>query len=237
MEDPNTLNPGPTDEDRTREKQYQFIIEQEKSEGLATLGSMSSQVWRDDPRRLGFVLARYKFVAKMLSGCQSALEIGCADAFGTRLVRQEVPNVTATDFDPFFIKGASRAQDPRWPITFKAHDMLEGPMEDKFDAAYAVDVIEHIPQEVELQFVSNIVASLSKTGILILGSPSIQSQAYASKASKEGHVNCKDAQGLKSLVGHFFHNVFIFSMNDEVLHTGFPAMAHYLFAIGCTIKS
>ena len=30
----------------------------------------------------------------------------------------------------------------------------------------------------------------------------------------------------------FFHNVFIFSMNDEVIHTGFYPMAHYLWAIG-----
>ncbi|MCA6302689.1 MAG: hypothetical protein IM629_12150, partial [Phenylobacterium sp.] len=30
----------------------------------------------------------------------------------------------------------------------------------------------------------------------------------------------------------FFSNVFLFSMNDEVVHTGFAPMAHYLFAIG-----
>jgi hypothetical protein len=31
----------------------------------------------------------------------------------------------------------------------------------------------------------------------------------------------------------FFHHVFIFSMNDEVVHTGFYPMAHYLLALGC----
>ena len=29
----------------------------------------------------------------------------------------------------------------------------------------------------------------------------------------------------------YFHDVFMFSMNDEVVHTGFHAMAHYLFAL------
>ena len=32
---------------------------------------------------------------------------------------------------------------------------------------------------------------------------------------------------------HHFRNVFIFSMNDEVVHTGFYPMAHYLFALCC----
>src|SRR6266513_2492574 len=91
-------------EPKTREPQYQMLLDQEKQEGLEKLGLMSSQVWRDDPRRLLFVLARYKFVAKMFSGMSNVLEIGCADAFGTRVVRQEVPRVVATDFDPVFIE-------------------------------------------------------------------------------------------------------------------------------------
>jgi len=28
-----------------------------------------------------------------------------------------------------------------------------------------------------------------------------------------------------------FHEAFIFSMNDEVVHTGFYPLAHYLFAL------
>jgi hypothetical protein len=69
-----------------------------------------------------------------------------------------------------------------------------------------------------------------------VGTPSLQSQAYASALSKRGHVNCKDAPGLKALMAKFFHNVFIFSMNDEVVHTGFHPMAHYLLALCCHRK-
>lgn len=201
--------------------------------GHSQFGLMSGQVWRDDPRRLTFVLARYKFVAKMLAGKKSALEIGCADAFGTRLVRQEVAHVTATDFDPLFIENAKAVADPRWPVDFAVHDMMEGPYSGGFEAAYALDVIEHIKPENELTFTANIVASLAPHGVLILGCPSIHSQPHASQPSKEGHVNCKDGPGLRMLMDHFFHNVFLFSMNDEVVHTGFTPMAHYLIAIGC----
>ena len=227
--------PDPSAELQTREKQYQFMLDREQY-GRSQFGLMSGQVWRDDPRRLTFVLARYKFVAKMLSGKKSALEIGCADAFGTRLVRQEVERVTATDFDPLFIENAKSIADPRWPVDFAVHDMLERRFPETFDAAYALDVIEHIRPKDELIFTSNIVTSLAPHGILILGCPSIHSQPFASPPSKEGHVNCKDGPGLKSLMEHFFHNVFLFSMNDEMVHTGFAPMAHYLLAIGSDLK-
>src|SRR3546814_2661051 len=60
----------------------------------APLGLMTNQVWHDDPRRLGILLSRYKFVAKILSGRRDVGEVGCGDAFGTPVVLQEVHKVT-----------------------------------------------------------------------------------------------------------------------------------------------
>ena len=220
----------------TRETQYQNCVELRDRKGLAQFGLMSNQVWHDDPKRLLFVLSRYKFVAKMFGGMNSILEIGCADAFATRVVRQEVKHLTAVDFDPVFVKDAIARMDEKWQFDCRVHNILEKPVEGQFDGAYALDVLEHIHQEDELRFVSSIVQSLTEQGVLIIGMPSIQSQAYASPTSKEGHVNCKDHQELKELMLRFFYNVFIFSMNDEVVHTGFYPMAHYLFALCCTRK-
>lgn len=98
---------------KTKEKQYQFLLSVKKQESL---GLMSQQVWRDDPRRLVFLLSRYKFIAKMLSGLKSVLEVGCADGFGSRIVRQEVGSILATDFDPIFIRDAKKRPQGKWPI-------------------------------------------------------------------------------------------------------------------------
>src|SRR4051812_36919376 len=168
----------------------------------------------------------------MLSGKQRVLEVGCGDAFGSRLVLQEVGALTAVDFDAVFIKDANDRMDERWKFDCRVHDMLSGPVEGgPFDAAYTLDVIEHVAQADEDRFVSNIAQSLEEHGVLIVGTPSIQSQVYASEYSKMGHINCKDHKQLKELLLKYFHNVFVFSMNDEVVHTGYYPMAHYLFAL------
>ena len=105
---------------------------------------MVNKSWNEDPRRTLFTLARYKFVAKMLTGRKHVLEVGCADAFGTRIVQQAVGQVTAMDFDPLFIADVKERVNPHWPLEAFVHDMLEGPVPGAFDAAYALDVLEHI---------------------------------------------------------------------------------------------
>ncbi len=132
-----------------------------------------------------------------------------------------------------FVADVERRKDSSWPLETAVHDMLEGPYGGDFDAAYSLDVLEHIERSREAKFLGNVARSLRPQGVLVIGTPSLTSQAHASPASKEGHINCKTAETLKALLQGFFHNVFIFSMNDEVVHTGFYAMAHYYFALCC----
>ena len=96
--------------------------------------------------------------------------------------------------------------------------------------------MEHIEAEKEHVYVTNLKNSLTEQGVLIVGMPSLESQTYASTQSKIGHVNCKSGKDLKGTLEKDFHNVFLFSMNDEVVHTGFSPMAHYLFAVCCGKK-
>ena len=222
--------------DKTIEKHDQCCVDFKEKYGLQTFGLMSSYVWIADPKRIVFLLSRYKFVAKMFSGFKNVLEVGCADAFGARIVNQEVAHLTAIDVDPVFIEDAKEKLREPYNFECAVHDILESPMSNNFDGIYSLDVIEHIPREKEDLFVSNIVKSLRPAGVVMIGTPSIQSQAYASQVSIDGHVNCKDHAQLKKLLSNYFHNVFIFSMNDEVVHTGFYPMANYLITLCCNKK-
>src|SRR5579863_5441744 len=124
----------------TREPQYGRCLEIRDAEGLTPLGLMTNQVWHDDPRRLGILLARYKFVSKMLSGKRSVGEVGCGDAFGARVVLQEVGEVVAYDFDPHFIDDIRQRQSRKWRILAQFHDIVEAPLPYVHDGIYSLDV-------------------------------------------------------------------------------------------------
>ena len=220
----------------TVEPQYQHHVDLKKERGLTSLGIEKNANWHTDPRRLAFVLSRYKFVAKMLSGMGRVLEVGCGDGFPVRIVLQEVKSVHAVDIDPVFIADIADRADDQWPFSFAVHDMLAGPLSPAFDAAYSLDVFEHISKQEERRFLRNVVDSLTDKGVLIIGMPSLQSQQYAAPLSKIGHINCKDAPELKVVLQEFFDHVFLFSMNDEVVHTGYHPMAQYLFALCAGVK-
>lgn len=223
------------DEDKRKgEPQYEDVIRQMRLRGPERLGLMTSWAWYDDPRRLVFTLGRYKFVAKMFEGLNEVLEVGCGDGFGARVVAQAVGTLTAVDFDPEFIQSAKEVASDRYKIRFDVHDMLQGPVSGSFNGIYSLDVLEHISASQEDLFLRNMLLPLKDDGVCIVGMPSLESQAYASKFSKMGHVNCKDQPSLKALMGKHFRNVFIFSMNDEIVHTGYGKMSHYNIALCCS---
>lgn len=220
----------------TFEPQYNDCLQVKEQHGLTQLGIMSNQVWHDDPRRLVFMLSRYKFVSKMLSGRNKVAEIGCGDAFGSRIVLQTVKQLDVYDIDPVFVKDITERQIERWAVTPAIHNILSGPLPQKYDAVYSLDVVEHIEQSSEHLYINHIKQSLAPHGVAIIGAPTLESQAYASPQSKLGHINCKSGEEFRKFFEKNFHQVFIFCMNDEVVHTGFYPMAHYMFAICCEPK-
>jgi 2-polyprenyl-3-methyl-5-hydroxy-6-metoxy-1,4-benzoquinol methylase len=226
------------DDASTREVQYNRLLDVAEQHGRTEFGLMMNQAWHDDPKRLTFTFARYKFAARMLAGSKNVLEVGCGDAFPSRIVQQEVDRLTVTDFDPIFIQEAQRRSVAGWELAGAfVHDMLSGPPQGRYDGMYALDVLEHILPENEDVFLANMAASLDVAGTLIIGMPSLESQPYASKLSKEGHVNCKSQPVLKETMQRHFHNVYMFCMNDEVLHVGYHKMAHYVLAVCCNKKT
>lgn len=224
----------------TIEPQNQAQVDYYIEKGGVTLGPWTSHIYRSDPRHLAFLLARYKFCAKMLQGKERVLEIGCGDAFGLPLVKQVVGHVTGVDFEPLVLNGAAKWFENegvnKAEVDFKLHDITISPVQGDYSAAYSLDVIEHIPADREHRFMKNVCTSLSEQGVFIIGTPNISADKYASQYSREGHINLKSAASLSQLMMPYFHNVFLFSMNDEMVHTGFSPMAHYLFAMGCSKK-
>lgn len=215
-------------------REYEWQAALKKENKIYSLGLTSGSTYYVDPKRLLFLLSRYKFVAKMFSGFSAVAEIGCGDGFGSRVVRQEVLNLDCYDIDPTFISDARLRVDALYPINFNVDNILDTAITSSYQGIYSLDVLEHISVEQEDIYLKNITKILRDDGCLIVGMPSLESQPYAT-ADKNEHINCKNGADLKKLLLKYFRNVFLFSMNDEVVHTGFTKMAHYNLCL-CTSK-
>ena len=201
------------------------------------VGSSTSYTYLHDPKHLVFALARYKFCAKMLQGKNQVMEIGGGDGFCAPIVAEAVGHLTLVDWDADQVADNRDRHAGSKNVSFLHHDMNGSAPSLKVDAAYAIDVIEHLAPETEAAFMGNIVKCLNPHGVLIIGTPNINAEKYAGEASEIGHINLKSHDSLGELMQTYFHNVFQFGMNDEVVHTGFSEMSHFLWAVGVGQRS
>ena len=88
-------------------------------------GTSANWKWFNDPRQFFISLARYKFVARLLSGKKSVLEIGCSDGFNSRVVLQEVKNLTISDVDKKILKSARKIKNNKWKFKIIEHNFIK----------------------------------------------------------------------------------------------------------------
>lgn len=197
------------------------------------LGPYFAQQVLRSPRHLLFTLSRYKFAAKMLpiGAPVDVLELGCGEGVGTLMLAERAARTVGVDFDEEAIAHAN-ATLARIGVEFRQADFL-GQSFGSFGAVVSLDVIEHIEQPLESRYVQTIVDNLRPDGFAVIGTPNQLASPYASPASEIGHVNLFAAERFAELLQQHFTNVFLFGANDEVVHTGFFPMCHYLLAL-CT---
>jgi 2-polyprenyl-3-methyl-5-hydroxy-6-metoxy-1,4-benzoquinol methylase len=202
--------------------------------GLASLGVLTNRIWYDDPAQLGLLLARYAFVAKMMKGRLRVAEVGCGDAFGTRVVQQEVGGVTVYDSDYTNIEDVRARQDERWPLQSYVHDIVKRPLPERYDGIYSLGLLEHILPLDEHAFLANLRGSLGpgSTGVVIVGTQPIDSP-FLSLRGDSDQLNYKSGSQFRALITQYFTRVFMFSMSHEIVQSGVSPTAHYLFAV-CT---
>lgn len=203
------------------------------------LGPYFSYQFINTPRRVLYALSYHKFAAKLIGPKKRILEVGCSEGLATLVLAELAEHCTALDFDLEAINFAKESLK-RPNLEFIHADILDKKLQDKklgkFDAATSFDVIEHIFLENEPQFFESIVQHLQPEGMCVIGTPNITSNQYASPLNQASHVNLYSAERLQEAVGRYFKKVIVFSANDEVVHTGFSPMAHYLLAVGIGLR-
>ncbi len=194
------------------------------------LGPYFSYQLLNTPRRILFALSYHKFAAKLIGKNQRVLEVGCSEGLGTLLLAEFCKFCLGIDIDEASIQFAQE-NFTKTNLEFKCVDILSGKLGD-FDAVTSFDVIEHIFPQNEENFLKALVENLSTEGMCVIGTPNINSDQYASPVTRSGHVNLYSAERLEQSLSRHFRKVMIFSANDEVVHTGFTPMAHYLMGVG-----
>ncbi len=201
-----------------------------------TLGPWTSYSLVHDPKHMAFVLARYKFAAKMLDGKAKVLEIGSGDGFGLPIIAQHVGQVYCLDWDTRLLEGNRRRLRHLKNVEYVHIDLNKESPKIDADAAFSIDVIEHLEPETEQVFIENIVTCLKPNGVMITGTPNVTASPHASPRSLVQHINLKSMKSLRELMERYFENVFMFGMNDEVVHTGYAPMSHYIWSVACGKK-
>jgi len=183
------------------------------------------------PRRLLYSLSYYKFAAKLIGVEKNVIDIGCGEGLGTWVLAKECGHAVGVDFDKDAIQTA-RSNWPSSQVRFTDCDFMK--IEDAcYDAIVAFDVIEHILPVNSPDFFNKVSNNIAHDGLFIVGTPNETSHMYANEVTRKGHINLFSGQRLEEQMREVFHHVFMFGANDEVIHTGFLPMSHYLIAVGC----
>ena len=201
---------------------------------LKAVGPVAAKMMLTDPIYFAIYCARYKFVAKMLKQVRSVAEVGCGDGYGTVFLAEAAEHVEAFDIDEVMLADCQRRLSYRENLRFSYHDFVFATvpsLSEAFDAVVMVDVLEHIHSDEEELFLRNITDLLNPQGFAIIGTPNIEANKWASERSRATHINLKSGDSLRGSLSSHFGRVLLFGQNDEVLHTGFEGMCHYLWAI------
>lgn len=205
-----------------------------------TLGPHTSFEYNNSRRAILFTMTRYKFAMKMLGGGisdekKTILDLGCSDGLGTYYVAEFAEKVMGVDFDEEAIEYAiSHPSKNSGNIEFRKDNFLNK-VYGQFDGVVSFDVIEHIYPENADAYMRTVLANLKDTGTFIIGTPSLETQQYSKENITGAHVNVYRGEELYQMLKQYFHNVYLFTQNDEIIHTGHLRMANYLLAV-CSYK-
>jgi 2-polyprenyl-3-methyl-5-hydroxy-6-metoxy-1,4-benzoquinol methylase len=175
-------------------------------------------------------LARYKFVSKMIKKTDHLLEIGCGSGLGSVFLAQNCASVLGIDVKANEIEEAN-SLNRRTNLTFKNIDFFDFVSDQRFDVVVALDVIEHMSKCLGRKLIKKTRRYLRNNGLLVIGTPSAYSSKYQGALSKASHIKLYDRDELVKLVEECYGRSLGFSMNDEIVHTGFPKMAWYYFVL------
>tara|TARA_B100000161_G_C33419079_1_gene354694 strand:+ start:71 stop:691 length:621 start_codon:yes stop_codon:yes gene_type:complete len=181
-------------------------------------------------------LARFKFVAKMLNKKDRVLDLGCGNGFSSYFYSHFCKSVHGVDIQEAVINNWECFEHEN--ISFSLGNILNDEIYEKdIEAITCVDVIEHFSLSDGEKIIENAAKCLSKQkngGQFIIGTPSKFSNPFRAEHNKEHHLHEYEPDELQNICERYFPRTLQFSMNDEIIHTGFNKLAWFFYIICIT---
>jgi 2-polyprenyl-3-methyl-5-hydroxy-6-metoxy-1,4-benzoquinol methylase len=196
-----------------------------------------SSIFISDPLFATIKLSRYKFAAKMLSSEDQVLDLGCGKGYGAYFFSKFGKSSIGLDEVDSFDSGIIKSKTHNLEL-IKGDILAPPPQIDnrKFDAVVSLDVIEHFNLADGDKILKWCKRHIYDNGMVIIGTPNRHSQAYRSRINQHQHIYEYEPEELEKKIKENFERTFMFSMNDELVHTGFSKLAWFFFIIGVIPK-
>jgi 2-polyprenyl-3-methyl-5-hydroxy-6-metoxy-1,4-benzoquinol methylase len=198
-------------------------------EALSTFEGIAFQ---EDPLDFFIVLARYKFAIRQLKKTDVVLDAGCGPGYGAVFLSKFAGRVVGGDVDAELVQRNQKAFSNVPNLSFKELDLQDSELDcEPFDVVVSMDVIEHFEEDQADGVVANYARLTKDKGFALIGTPNIASRQFASQRRLDSHPKEYSPEEFTALLERHYSRVFLFSMTDEAVSTGFPKMAWYLMAL------
>jgi GT2 family glycosyltransferase/ubiquinone/menaquinone biosynthesis C-methylase UbiE len=170
-------------------------------------------------------LHRYNSVLPFVKN-KVVLDIACGEGYGAALFAKTAKTVTGVDISEECILHANRKYNSKeYPnLNFKKGSVIEIPVENNsFDVVVSFETIEHVSEDDQKQFLSEVKRILKKGGVFIISTPDEENYSKRYEHKNEFHLHELTRQGFKDLLSRHFEYTRFFEQNFEIVSAIVPA--------------
>ncbi|MEW6101142.1 MAG: class I SAM-dependent methyltransferase [Candidatus Omnitrophota bacterium] len=161
----------------------------------------------------------YVFIGDFIKG-KKVLEVGCGDGYGAHYLSGLAKTIIALDYEPEVVLQAKNKYKAKG-LQFISMDAAELALKDAlFEAVCSFQVIEHIPQEKLMKYLSEIKRVLKKGGRFYLSTLNLAHAMKSPRSYQKNPAHCQEFRlyRLKAFLAGVFRNVEVYGLHLSAKH-------------------
>lgn len=195
-----------------------------------TFGREWQEKFYNDPKRLSFHFSRAKFASKIACQGKTVLELGCEEGMGSTLLGELASSYLGIDSNLEAILSA-RNNHPFEKYRYECEDFL-GKKYGSFEVVVSFDFNKHLKMGMNPLF-ATVLQNLAEDGVFFSGCRSLLTLSELASLELKSQDLSQLQDKLLQKHKEYFHQVFPFGMQDEIVHTAAHPTPGYLIFLCC----